>query len=700
MKSFVLALLAAFALAVPAAATTSSATITGPSQWPANQPVTFTWRVGSNSNCASGVRVVLAKPGWSSQVGYAVALSSGQSTVSAVTFPAGTQLSVYLIELCGGNYITPAFTTTIVAGSSSAPPPSTSNPITSQVKQNIDSVCQTVLGLACSTTSSYASIYSDITLKISRGQLGSDTSSLMYSYLLPMVQSSTSWQANIVDNAWRALNCTGAAPESQWIQKYSQWQTYSQLYYQMHSAGCSGASANIPNAAPPNAAAQYVAVNQMYSAYSQVWGAAAGYATANTQCPVSSGAVSCARSALRAYVQTHGTGILQILAAPVYQQVVGQALDSGHAQSLFYQFGNYWTGADDLSKYLSSTASQWRTLQVSQPAAAAFAGINAQGCPVDTSGRALSSSCGMFFLSSSGAQAKSSYVVTVAGKRLTTKASNSPSGLLVGGDGQPVHIILNGGGNWQLKDGSNTVAAGGGNFLGQNGSSIVASGAGNIVASGAGNIVASGAGNIVASGGGNIVASGGGNFQVLAPAMAASYTGLISNGASVISNDGGSFLPALSSIILNGGGNIVGPSSGTLISNNNINGLYQGGATSVVNTNGSNVVSTNGGNASASSYSLQSVKNPVLVITGPAYWPHTRTATVTWYTQSAGSACTKGVQVLLYGSPASNSRPAQINSGSAVIGAVSWPIGTRVPVTLQDLCTNAVVSGTYYTTIN
>jgi hypothetical protein len=567
-----------------------------------------------------------------------------------------------------------------------------------------------VLGLACSTSPSYASTYSTITQRISQGSLGSDNNSI-WSYLLSMVQSSAGWQANIVDNAWRASGCTGLAPEAQWTGRYAQWQTYQSLYNQIRQAGCGGASANVAPATPVPAAVQYLNAQQMSAGFSQVWGTLAGFASQINNCPASTGAATCARGALAAYVNAPGNSVrvLTQIVDPVYKNTVGVAIDNGTETSLVNSFGIHWSGADDLHTYIQSIT---------------IAGLDQNGCLVTLTGAKLSANepCQMYYLSSQGVSAPGLYNVVFNNKTLQAQ-SHASSGLLVSSQGSPVHVLVPSAGNWQIVAGSQIVAAGGGN----------------IVAAGGGNIVAAGGGNIVAAGGGNVVNTNGSNLQVMSPAAAAKAVGLISNNQSVISNDGGSFLPNITSLISQDGsglqnlqanmkfvgnnGSAFGPAvlSGNGASATSIataNSLNSNNANIVVHAGDLQPSGTNGGQLAASSahssaaYHAQSLSaapaasNPVVQIMGPAKWLHATTVPVTWTVVTTGASCSlngnRGFQVsaqFATGQHALIGQPVAIGAGLSMVPNLGWSIGTRFNLVLVDLCTNQPVSAQFATTI-
>lgn len=396
------------------------------------------------------------------------------------------------------------------------------------VQQNIDSACTQILGAACSNNSTLYSTYSAIVTQINAKKLQSDPTSIMYNYLLPMIKANPGWQLNLVDWAWKAAACPGSPQESQWQQAYTQgkWQTYPQLYNLLKGAGC-GAT----KAAPATAAAQYVPAAQMTSGYQTVWGAAWNSPPVQmmTTCPVSTGAVSCARSALAGYINSsrNNTAILATLAAPVFVRVIGANPNTNQIATVEGVYGRYWTGADDLATYLANTKSSWvvSTLQTytatTSTATTTTVALRmlSDGSLVDGTGRALPNTKGSYYLSVVNGQIVAAgggnYVAWVRGQSGNVAVVVKPgaaSGVLVDNYSSPYRIVAAGGGNFQV---SNTYGA---------------------VAVGGSNIIAAGGGNIVAAGGGNIILNGGGNIA-LPPAQALAQTV-----AKVVSNDGGSLI--------------------------------------------------------------------------------------------------------------------------------------------------------------
>ncbi len=691
-----------------------SATITGPSKLTDAQPATVIWTVQQANNCQSGVRVVLTLNNTNIQIGNPVQLSARSNTVPGpIGVASGTPASLSLMDTCSGSIITSKFPITINGNAAAPPTAPAANPITPAVQQTIDSDCFAILGLACSTNPTYASTYSTITQRISQGSLGSDNNSI-WSYLLTMVQSSAGWRANIVDNAWHAMGCGGQAPEAQWIGKYAQWQTYQSLYNQMHQAGCGGASANVAPAAPAPPAVQYLSQAQLQPAYNQVWGGATGLGgpIANTctmpqsQAQIQAQAVSCARSALLAWVRAHGNGLLGANLVPTaYNLVFGVAINNATETSLLNSYGISWSGADDLATYLrSATYLQSITL----------GGLDQNGCLITKAGAKLSPNeqCNMYYLSSQGISTPTVYNIAFNGRMLQTKINN-PFGLLVSNQGIPVRIVGPSAGTWQIQPGGYIVAAGGGNIILNGGGNIVAAGGGNIVAAGGGNIVAAGGGNIVAAGGGNVVNTNGSNLQVQTPQTAARTVGLISNNMSVISNDGGSFLPAITSLINQDGGSLQNVFTNGNFVGNNSSAITNAVTTNVIGVNGSavtNAVNSNqisNASLSSTSFKVQSLgsssaaSNPVVTITGPARWIHgTAQVPVTWTVKNTGAPCNRGFQVYLQagGNMADGSAEA-LAAGRSMVNNLSWPIGYRFNIVLWDLCTNQAVSAPFQTII-
>jgi hypothetical protein len=646
----------------------AQATITGPSTWQAGQPATVTWTVQRASTCASGVRVVLNLGTTQIQTGNAVPLSMGSTVIPGSTLSAGTAVSLTLKDMCTGNIVSAAHPISIVGGGGGpvAVAPVAGTTITPQVRQNIDTACMGVLGQACSTTSGLSSTYTAITQQIQQNRLASDSASVMYNYLIPMVKSSTSWQSAVISNAWASTGCAGIAPQSQWMSKYGQWTTYQQLSNSMRSAGCAGASANVPTAQPTT---QYLSAQQMSPGYSAVWGPAAGYATISQNCPINVGAVSCARSDLAAYVKSKGTGILQTLEAPNYQAVTGQQLDAAHAQTITKAFGVNWSGADDLSNYLKANPNLF-------PQTVVWAGLDANGCPVNASGGFLAAQeqCHLLFISSTGVHSTGQSSVNLNGT-IVPASGFSPSSLLVDSKGAPV-VASSTATGFMLSTANGIVAQGGGNIVAQGGGNIVAQGGGNIVAQGGGNIVAQGGGNIVAQGGGNFTSI---NFAAMSPLLAARATGLIdSNGASILNQNGTGLLPSL--LLMPSISSLIGNSGSTLISNN---------PNQFVGQNGSALASSTG------NYGTMSVSSaPMAVITGPTAWTSGQPAMIAWNVSPNAQACAAGYQVLVNGNTLAGPIVA-ITSGKSLVPGALWQKGTYTTVALESLCTKAPVSAPY-----
>jgi hypothetical protein len=617
----------------------AQATITGPSSWAAGQPTTVTWTGSSSPVCASGVRVTLNINGAQIQTGSPVPISAGKATIPAITLAAGSTVVLTLTDQCISKKIDSNARSVLITGGAVAATPGTApaNAITPQVRQNIDAACQGALGAACSTSASYSATYTAITQQIGAGKLGSDTSSVLYNYLIPMVKGNTGWQQALIASAWSATRCAGPAPQSQWLPKYGTWTTYQQLYNMMAQQGCSGAAAN----AQQIAVVQYLSPAQMTPAYNQVWGSAAARATMMTNCPVANGAVSCARSALATYVKANGSAILQTIAAVPYQSVTGSSLDSTHAQTIATNFGRTWTGADDLPAYLQANPPIF-------PASTVFAGLDNQGCLINASGRKLSAneSCGNYYLDANGAHAPGVYPATLGKTMVILSAANPGRGVLVSNNGSPLRVIETQT-RWAI------------------GNNIVAQGGGNIVAQGGGNIVAQGGGNIVAQGGGNIILQGCCNAAFTDASSAARTAGLLDmRGASVISNDGGSFLPTLNQV----------PAIARLVGDN-----------------GGGLLTDNGAALQRGTLSVTTAQ--AAVIKGPSTWTYGQPLMINWTPTPGAAACSSGYYVLINGTKTLGN-PIALNVGKSLLPANAWPRGT-VSVSLYSPCTKAPATAPY-----
>jgi hypothetical protein len=409
--------------------------------------------------------------------------------------------------------------------------------------------------------------------------------------------------------------------------------------------------------------------------------------------------------------------------------------------TLANRFGINWSGADDLVTYIKSIT---------------IGGLDVNGCLVSLTGAMLSPNeqCKMYYLSSQGISTPSVYNITFNGKMLQTR-TNNPFGLVVSNLGVPVRIVGVSAGTWQIQPGGQIVAAGAGNIILNDGGNIVAAGGGNIVAAGGGNIVAAGGGNIVNQNNAGIV-----DLQVLDPKAAAKAVGLISNNLPVISNDGGSFKSAITSLIHQDGsglqnavinGNSIGNNSsaitkvvttnvlsgngsalvsgtdgGVLIANAASKPLGNGGApvisNSVLMTNNtaSNIVVHGGdlppssGNSNGATYSVQSLggsqpaAKPVPVstvsITGPYPWPSGKSqVAVTWRVNGLNPpSCARGYQVMLnYGGLMADGSSHQMSDGMSLVTGLSWPRGSKFTISLYSLCTNppSPVTAPFSTTI-
>ena len=516
------------------------------------------------------------------------------------------------------------------------------------VQQNIDAACVQVLGSACSQNSVLYGTFSTITSQISNRQLNSDQGSIQ-NYLMAMVKSSTGWQNNLVDWAWAAAKCQNQVMESQWVAKFGtgsgQWQTYQQLVnLLLQQSGACTLAAVKPAAAAP--ATQYVGASAMQQAYQTVWGAAASYATVQTNCTTT--AESCAQSLLASYVSSHGTAILSTIVPPVFTKVLGFSPSSTYVSQIAATYHTYWLGADDLANYLTQTKTSWpNTALAVIPSSAlgttttVYLRVDSAGDIINGANQVIPGTAGSYFLSASGgklvAAGGGNYNASINGTAITV--TSGASGVLVNNRGIPYKLVAAGGGNFQLYNGGALVAAGGG--------------------------------NLVAAGGGNLVAAGGGNLQAVLPSMAAQY--------------------------------LLGPSGGTFLATDGAS-LNQTVLASVISHNGSALVSNQVTIATAATqsptYSLQSVGGaayrPVSVTAPTTTWSIGTAYRITWTgsgspasgeTMSLWLSTAKGMVKLAAGIAPSQG---YYNAG---VTAGSLPSGTTGALILRDDKTGSQANG-------
>jgi len=292
-------------------------------------------------------------------------------------------------------------------------------------------------------------------------------------------------------------------------------------------------------------------------------------------------------------------------------------------------------------------------------------GLSPNGAILDAYGNYMTSTTGYYFLGGSGASivaaGAGNYQASLGGRTFTVRQTNTPTGVLVDNDVNPVKIVAAGAGNFTLQV------------------------AGRIVAAGAGNIILNGGSNIILNGAGNIVAAGAGNLQAVTdPALASNMAALTSVlGASVISNDGGSLNQA-----------VIMAKVSTFLN------LAQVGP-SVVNTNGSNLSNAvqsgtllNGNQNQV--YNLQSVGGYRLLscqVDSPS-WTVMSKHTISW-TSSGTPAQNETVSLWLQTSAGlvrlASGIPAAQKSYSLQVNSVQS--GTTGTIILKDDLTNLPVNG-------
>ena len=85
-------------------------------------------------------------------------------------------------------------------------------------------------------------------------------------------------------------------------------------------------------------------------------------------------------------------------------------------------------------------------------------------------------------------------------------------------------------------------------------------------------------------------------------------------------------------------------------------------------------------------------------ITGPGMWSPGQPATVTWTSNQRGAQCASGVRVVM-NKTLQTGNPVLLSAGQVTIPKVTYPPNTQVTLELKGMCTGAIVSNAYTTTI-
>ena len=513
--------------------------------------------------------------------------------------------------------------------------------------------CLEVVGVNCVTASGWSGIYEIVRTYLKSAPAASQTV-VVQNCLIPAVRANTGLQFGIVDNVYASFGRQASSTDEYvWQSQFgTTWTTYNDLV-KLVKLTPSPALPPAPVTVAPgiDPAAQALAVQ---TAFVKVFARAASQADV-AQAAASRIAPAQAEGWVRGGLPRSATDVARVVDS-VFPVTIGRSPTAQERASLIAAISSTWSGADDLTTYLTRMRASY--------VPAAPAGPPPGSTPFQN---------GQLFFGYNGIPL-APYLVGSGGYLVNTNGSN---------------IVAQGGLNIVGQGGGNIVGQGGGNFVdpaskvlknangeplniqllrAQGSGYLVNTNGSNIVAQGGGNIVAQGGGNIVAQGGLNIVGQGGGNISPIA--IVSSY-GLF-NGADVT--------------------------------------RYLGSLTSAISPNQIAVGQAVNQNAVAvgSQYSLKSVgmtpPTPAYTpgqvqITGPSQWTQGQPLTVTWSVvrQPVGS-CAAGVKASVNSSVQGGNGVA-ISTGQVTLGAMNYAAGSSVPLTVVDGCTGGVISQVFPTIV-
>lgn len=351
--------------ALPVSAQTY-AQITGPATITDGATWNLTWNtVGAppaslvqNGVRAQGTVSLNGKP-FVTALGNTVGYTAKSSAIS-VKFGSTTSLVMQMVLVANGAVISPIYNVNVMPGQQAPPPPP---PTQGGNPAYASAACKYVLGVDCTVNGNpYASVGTYLVAQ-ANGSLF-PTQAAMQAYLMNYVGTNPGVKSAVIQQAAAGQAvCTAAATAlgnafsaNAANTQSGLWNSYTQL-----APIISGVLKGQCAAPPPPPPVTYLTPAQLNPAYVAVWGALWTFepVAMMTNCPASTGASSCVRSALASYVAAKGAATLNPLIQPVFTQVMGFAPNSTQLSTLAGVFGRNWSGADDLATYLNGTKASW-----------------------------------------------------------------------------------------------------------------------------------------------------------------------------------------------------------------------------------------------------------------------------------------------------------------------------------------------------
>lgn len=502
--------------------------------------------------------------------------------------------------------------------------------------------CLEVVGVNCVTASGWSGTYENVRTYL-KSHPTATQAQVVNDFLIPAVRANTGLQFGVIDNVYKAFGRTATSEnEYVWQPQFDKtWRTYNDLV-KLVKLTPSPALPVTPVAPAPtiDAAAQSAAVQM---AFIKV------FARQATQADISQAASSRippaqVESWVRAGLPRSSNEVARVVDTE-FPLVIGRSPNATERSSLISLISSVWTGADDLTTYLSNNRARY-------------------GAPPAPPAGSTPFHDGQMFFGYNGIPLSQNILSSSGGYLVNTNGSN---------------IVAQGGGNIVGQGGGNIVGQGGGNFVDPATGILMNANREPLViqllrAQGSGYLVNTNGSNIVAQGGGNIVAQGGGNL--VGP-----------SGGTIVGQGGGNALPLLK------------VASFSMYSANDISRLRS--AVNQLAISPAQIGQAIGTNPAINNqYSLKSVGgtpapyNPGQVnITGSTQWVQGQPLEVTWQVtqQPTGGVCTLGVKARLDSSVVPD-HSVTFASGHMTLAARNYAAGTKVMLSLVDLCADKMIS--------
>ena len=224
----------------------------------------------------------------------------------------------------------------------------------------VGSACQEAIGVDCTKDPQMTNLHYDILSSIQSRKTAPNQSAIVQQYLVPMVRKNIGMQQDIIGRAFKALGRSSTSTdETQWTGKFESWQTYQRLVplvKQTPAAVIQPVKPPAPTFTPQQnqqaVVASFIKIYARNPNYNE-------YGKFTTVDPAAmDGAV---RSSLNGMRGDALNAELNNIINNKFPLAIGRQPTSTEKNGLLTTFNSYWTGADDLSAYLTRMAASYKT---------------------------------------------------------------------------------------------------------------------------------------------------------------------------------------------------------------------------------------------------------------------------------------------------------------------------------------------------